>query len=76
MATLQVQAWPGNVRQLRNNIERLLILASGDPAELITAEMLPASEAARRRHRRRRSGPSGSSPCRCARPARCSSAST
>ena len=28
-------AWPGNVRQLRNNIERLLILASGDPAEAI-----------------------------------------
>ena len=42
MATLQVQDWPGNVRQLRNNIERMLILASGDPAEVITAEMLPA----------------------------------
>ena len=42
IATLQVHAWPGNVRQLRNNIERLLILASGDPAEVITAEMLPA----------------------------------
>src|SRR5581483_2453019 len=41
IATLQVHAWPGNVRQLRNNIERLLILASGDPSELITAEMLP-----------------------------------
>ncbi len=42
IATLQVHAWPGNVRQLRNNIERLLILASGDPSEVITAEMLPA----------------------------------
>ncbi len=42
MATLQVHEWPGNVRQLRNNIERLLILASGDPSEVITAEMLPA----------------------------------
>ena len=42
IATLQVHAWPGNVRQLRNNIERLLILASGDPSEAITAEMLPA----------------------------------
>jgi two-component system nitrogen regulation response regulator NtrX len=41
IATLQVHAWPGNVRQLRNNIERLLILASGDPSEPITAEMLP-----------------------------------
>jgi len=42
IATLQVHAWPGNVRQLRNNIERLLILASGDPSEVITAEMLPS----------------------------------
>ena len=42
IATLQVHPWPGNVRQLINNVERLLILASGDPAEPITAEMLPA----------------------------------
>ena len=42
MATLQVHEWPGNVRQLRNNIERLLILASGSPAEPITAQMLPS----------------------------------
>jgi two-component system, NtrC family, nitrogen regulation response regulator NtrX len=41
LATLQVKAWPGNVRQLRNNVERMLILASGDPAEPITAELLP-----------------------------------
>jgi two-component system nitrogen regulation response regulator NtrX len=46
LATLQVHDWPGNVRQLRNNIERLLILASGDPNETITAEMLPAEVAA------------------------------
>ncbi len=46
IATLQVHAWPGNVRQLRNNIERLLILATGDPNEVITAEMLPAEAAA------------------------------
>jgi two-component system nitrogen regulation response regulator NtrX len=42
LATLQVRAWPGNLRQLRNNIERILILASGDPIEPITADMLPA----------------------------------
>jgi two-component system nitrogen regulation response regulator NtrX len=42
LASLQVRAWPGNVRQLRNNIERMLILASGAPADAITAEMLPA----------------------------------
>jgi two-component system nitrogen regulation response regulator NtrX len=45
IATLQVHDWPGNVRQLRNNIERLLILATGDPSEIITAEMLPAEVA-------------------------------
>jgi two-component system, NtrC family, nitrogen regulation response regulator NtrX len=45
MATLQVHDWPGNVRQLRNNVERMLILASGDPAEAITAEMLPTEVA-------------------------------
>ena len=42
LATLQVRAWPGNLRQLRNNVERMLILASGDPSEAITANMLPA----------------------------------
>ncbi len=42
IATLQVHDWPGNVRQLRNNVERLMILASGDPNEPITAEMLPS----------------------------------
>ena len=45
IATLQVHDWPGNVRQLRNNIERLLILATGDPAEAITAQMLPSEVA-------------------------------
>ena len=42
LATLQVRAWPGNLRQLRNNVERMLILASGEPGEPITANMLPA----------------------------------
>jgi two-component system nitrogen regulation response regulator NtrX len=41
IATLQVQAWPGNVRQLRNVIERILILAPGDQTQPITADMLP-----------------------------------
>jgi two-component system nitrogen regulation response regulator NtrX len=41
LATLQVHAWPGNIRQLRNNVERMLILASGEPGETITADMLP-----------------------------------
>ena len=30
MAVLQSHDWPGNVRQLRNNIERLMILVGGD----------------------------------------------
>jgi two-component system nitrogen regulation response regulator NtrX len=46
MATLQAHAWPGNVRQLRNNVERLLILATGDPETAISAEMLPSEVAA------------------------------
>ena len=42
MAVLQSHDWPGNIRQLRNNIERLLILAEGDPASEITAALLPS----------------------------------
>ena len=75
IATLQVQAWPGNVRQLRNVVERILILAAGDPGQPITADMLPA-DAMSPAAGRRASAPSGSSPCRCAKRARCSSAST
>ena len=42
MAVLQSHDWPGNVRQLRNNIERLLILAAGDADAEINASMLPS----------------------------------
>ena len=41
MAILQSHDWPGNVRQLRNNVERLMILAGGDPNAVIDASMLP-----------------------------------
>jgi two-component system nitrogen regulation response regulator NtrX len=41
MAVLQTHDWPGNVRQLRNNVERLMILAGGDVDAIITADMLP-----------------------------------
>lgn len=41
MAVLQSHDWPGNVRQLRNNVERLMILAGGDPEGVVTASMLP-----------------------------------
>ncbi len=42
MAVLQSHDWPGNIRQLRNNVERLMILSGGDPEAEITAEMLPS----------------------------------
>jgi two-component system, NtrC family, nitrogen regulation response regulator NtrX len=42
IAVLQTRDWQGNVRELRNNVERVMILASGDPQEEITANMLPA----------------------------------
>lgn len=41
MAVLQSHDWPGNVRQIRNNVERLMILAGGDPDAVISASMLP-----------------------------------
>ena len=41
MAVLQSHDWPGNVRQLRNNVERLMILAGGAPEAVINASMLP-----------------------------------
>jgi two-component system nitrogen regulation response regulator NtrX len=42
LAVLQAHNWPGNVRQLRNNIERLLILVRGDDVDApITADLLP-----------------------------------
>jgi two-component system nitrogen regulation response regulator NtrX len=42
LVVLQAHDWPGNIRQLRNNVERLLILARGDATQEITVEMLPA----------------------------------
>ena len=42
IAVLQAHDWPGNVRQLRNSVERMLILAGGDPDLPITADLLPA----------------------------------
>jgi len=42
MAVLQAHSWPGNVRQLRNIVERLLILATDDAAQVISADLLPS----------------------------------
>lgn len=41
MAALQAHEWPGNVRQLRNVIERTVILAPRDKLGRIEADMLP-----------------------------------
>ncbi|PWC32371.1 sigma-54 dependent transcriptional regulator [Azospirillum sp. TSO35-2] len=41
MAALQAYDWPGNVRQLRNVVDWLLIMAQGDPKEPIRADTLP-----------------------------------
>jgi two-component system nitrogen regulation response regulator NtrX len=41
MTTLQAYDWPGNVRQLRNLMDWLLIMAPGQAADPIRAEMLP-----------------------------------
>ncbi|MEP3073001.1 sigma-54 dependent transcriptional regulator [Maricaulis sp.] len=50
MAALQAHSWPGNVRQLRNNIERLLILATGPANEPITLDALPSEVVTRDNH--------------------------
>ncbi|MEL6360084.1 MAG: sigma-54 dependent transcriptional regulator [Pseudomonadota bacterium] len=42
MAALQAYSWPGNIRQLRNVIERTLILMGRDGDTAITCEHLPS----------------------------------
>jgi two-component system nitrogen regulation response regulator NtrX len=42
LAALQACEWPGNVRQLRNVIERTIILAPADRIHQIDVDMLPA----------------------------------
>ena len=42
MAALQAHEWPGNVRQLRNIIERTIILAPGDRVGCIEVDLLPS----------------------------------
>ena len=41
MAVLQSYDWPGNMRQLRNTVERLMILNTGTDNDEITADLLP-----------------------------------
>jgi two-component system nitrogen regulation response regulator NtrX len=69
MAVLQSHDWPGNVRQLRNNVERLMILAGGDPEVAINADMLPQDVGSMvpSMRRRRRRAPDGVAAARRAR---------
>jgi two-component system nitrogen regulation response regulator NtrX len=46
MAALQTYDWPGNVRQLRNVVERTLILAPSEQIGVIGLDMLPPEIAA------------------------------
>src|SRR5438094_4702918 len=41
LAALQAYTWPGNVRQLRNVVDWLLIMAPGETSEPVRADMLP-----------------------------------
>lgn len=41
MAALQGYDWPGNVRQLRNVVDWILIMAPGGPGAAVGADMLP-----------------------------------
>lgn len=46
VAALQGHDWPGNVRQLRNVMDWLMIMRSNEPGELFHAEHLPSELAA------------------------------
>jgi two-component system nitrogen regulation response regulator NtrX len=41
LAALRAYEWPGNVRQLRNVIEWVLIMAPGQPKDAVRPDMLP-----------------------------------
>jgi len=46
MMVLQTRDWPGNARELRNAVERALILASGEGGEEVPAQFVTAEAAA------------------------------
>ena len=73
MAVLQSHDWPGNVRQLRNNVERLMILAGGEADAVIDASHAAAGrrrDGAEPAERRRRRASDGLAAARCARDVR------
>ncbi|MGB0749400.1 MAG: sigma-54-dependent transcriptional regulator [Magnetospiraceae bacterium] len=42
LAVLQAHDWMGNVRELRNVVERVIIMTPGEPGSSVTADMLPS----------------------------------
>jgi len=50
MTALQTYDWPGNVRQLRNVVERTVILAPRERLGMIEVDMLPAEVLSERLH--------------------------
>jgi two-component system, NtrC family, nitrogen regulation response regulator NtrX len=46
MAVLQSMDWPGNIRQLRNVVERILILSPSDASRPVSVDELPRDTAA------------------------------
>lgn len=42
LAVIQTMDWNGNVRQLKNSVERLLIMSGGDADQPISADLLPS----------------------------------
>ena len=75
MAALQAHDWPGNVRQLRNIIERTLILAPGDRVSCIEVDLLPPEVLDNQNAWAARAPPWPSWAARCAKRANLSSAS-
>ncbi len=75
MAVLQSHDWPGNVRQLRNNVERLMILAGGESRSRSSPPTCCRRTSVRWCRRCRPATTASTSwACRCAKRARCSSA--
>ena len=44
IAVLQSLEWPGNIRQLRNFVERIMILSPSDSARPVSVDELPIEE--------------------------------
>ncbi len=67
LAVLQAHNWPGNVRQLRNNIERLMILRARRRCRRADHRRSAAGRDRRRDAEARRASPTSTSwRCRCA----------